>query len=98
MMIENNLVNLTIETDMSTLLAEQSYEYQPIKMMLQKNNCSARSIFMQRPSPMAIFRKAQCSFPPLKIRFPDEVLRQAGSRITDLEVGDPAKKTRISTN
>lgn len=75
---ENNLVKLTIETDMSTLLAEQEdYEYQPIKLRLQKNNCSAEH-FHAETKPRGVFRKAQCSFPPLKIRFPDEVLEAGG--------------------
>ena len=75
---ENNVVQLTIETDLKTVLTEQEdYEYQPAKVTLQKGE-SAAEHFHAETKPRGVFRKAQCSFPPLKIRFPDEVLQAGG--------------------
>ncbi len=74
----NNIVRLTIETDLGSVLSEQEdYEYQPAKVTLQKEN-SVEEHFHAETKPRGVFRKAQCSFPPLKIRFPDEVLESGG--------------------
>ena len=75
---EESLVHLTIQTDLSALLSEQEdYEYQPAELKLEKNNCEDEHFHLE-VKPRGVFRKAQCSFPPLKIRFPDEVLEKGG--------------------
>ncbi len=75
---KENLIELTIQTDISALLSEQEdYEYQPAELKLEKNNCEDEHFHLE-VKPRGVFRKAQCSFPPLKIRFPDEVLATGG--------------------
>ena len=75
---EDNLVHLTLKTDLSYLMSDQEdFEYQPAELSLKKNNCSEEHFHLE-VKPRGVFRKAQCSFPPLKIRFPDEVLAKGG--------------------
>ena len=74
----DNLVELVMETNMSSLLSEQEdYDYQPAELTLKKSKC-AEEHFHLEVKPRGVFRKAQCTFPPLKIRFPDEVLAAGG--------------------
>ena len=73
-----NLIKLIIETDIASLLAlQEDYEYQPTKLTLHKNREEAEH-FHLKVKPRGVFRRANCSFPPLKIRFPDEVLEEGG--------------------
>lgn len=75
---EGKVVKLTFETDLSALLSEQEdYQYQPLKLTLQKENCASEHFHVET-KPRGVFRKAECTFPPLKIRFPDEVLEAGG--------------------
>lgn len=75
---DDELIHLTLETDMSSLLAEkEDYDYQPAKLILRKKGQPAEHFHLET-KPRGVFRKANCSFPPLKIRFPDDVLEASG--------------------
>ncbi|HFA49504.1 MAG TPA: hypothetical protein ENJ95_10870 [Bacteroidetes bacterium] len=75
---EGQAVELVLATDMGRLLAEQEKPtYQPIELILKKNNCLDEH-FSLEAKPRGVFRRANCAFPPLKLRFPDEVLAAGG--------------------
>ncbi|MEO1262157.1 MAG: hypothetical protein AAFZ15_25350 [Bacteroidota bacterium] len=75
---DDNLVSVVIETNMGSLLAEkEDYEYQPAKLTLKKEDAEEEHFHLET-KPRGHFRKATCTFPPLKIRFPDEVLESGG--------------------
>ena len=75
---DDGLVKIVIETDMESLLAEkEDYEYQSAKLTLKKEGANEEHFHLET-KPRGVFRKANCAFPPLKIRFPDEVLEAGG--------------------
>lgn len=75
---QDNIIRLNVETNMSALLSDQEdYEYQPARLVMQKDGQEEEHFHIEL-KPRGVFRKANCSFPPLKIRFPDDVLEAGG--------------------
>ncbi len=71
-------IHLVIDTDMDKLLAkEEDQPYQDAQLILKKDKCTDEHFHLEA-RPRGVFRKANCAFPPLKIRFPDEVLEAGG--------------------
>ncbi len=75
---DEKLVRLVIQTDMDKLLAkEDDQPYQDAQLTLKKEESDDEHFYLET-RPRGVFRKANCAFPPLKIRFPDEVLEAGG--------------------
>lgn len=75
---DEEIIQLTICTDMGKLLADgDDPEYQPAKLSLEKNGQPVEHFHIKTKA-RGVFRKSMCTFPPLKIRFPDKVLKETG--------------------
>lgn len=66
-------VSITLETDWTNiLLSADTPEYQPAILTLKKEKCEEEHFHVE-VKPRGVYRKQMCEFPPIKIRFPDEV-------------------------
>ncbi len=75
---DESIVELIINTDIDDLLTkEEDPSYQDAQIILKKNGGEEEHFHLET-KPRGVFRKANCAFPPLKIRFPDEVLEAGG--------------------
>lgn len=75
---DEKIIHLTIETDLARLVSgEKKIPYLPAKITLQKSEGEPEH-FHALTKPRGVYRKSMCDFPPLKIRFPDEVIEEEG--------------------
>ena len=75
---DKNPVQLTVEADLGALLAGQTPDdWQPAGLKLQKTACEEFS-FAGKLKPRGVFRKANCAFPPLKLKFEKEDVKALG--------------------
>jgi hypothetical protein len=73
---DKNPVHLTVETDLSALLADQKPDdWQPAGLKMQKTACKEFT-FDGKVKPRGVFRKANCSFPPLKLKFEKDAMKE----------------------
>ncbi|MFQ5448061.1 MAG: hypothetical protein ACE5FF_14135 [Saprospiraceae bacterium] len=71
-------VQLTVETDLAALFEKKAGDgYLPAVFTFQKTACPVLCLD-GKVKARGVFRKATCSFPPLKLRVEDEVLRKQG--------------------
>lgn len=71
-------IQLTLETDMSALLGKQDgQDWQPTAVRFQKTACKALQL-PAKVKPRGVFRKENCDFPPLKLKFDQNEVARLG--------------------
>lgn len=73
---EKKPILLSIETDWKQLLLHtDTPTYQPAVLTLKKGK-GKKEHFHVKVKPRGVYRKQMCEFPPIKIRFPEEVMEK----------------------